>query len=165
MTPAPEVDALRTGKALKYGSFSAGTKKVSRKLPAGNSGICEIDLELVPRSAGKVYITLSNDKGEQAVMTYDLDNSTFSIDRTASGLTDFNKDFSAVTVAPCPAEARQHLRLFVDRYSIEAFEGAGRFAMTNLVFPQQPYTTISIAVDKGRCKVNRLTVNPLKPNN
>ena len=164
-TPAPEVNALRTGKALKYGAFSAGTKKVSRKLPVENSGICEINLELAPRSADKVYITLSNDKDEQTVMIYDLKNSTFSMDRTASGLTDFNKDFPAITVAPCPAEAKQRLRLFIDRCSIEAFEGDGRFAMTNLVFPQHPYTPISIAVDKGRCKVNDLTVNPLKVNN
>ena len=164
-TPALEVNALRTGKALKYGAFSAGTKKVSRKLPVENSGICEINLELAPRSADKVYITLSNDKDEQTVMTYDLRNSTFSMDRTASGLTDFNKDFPAITVAPCPAEAKQRLRLFIDRCSIEAFEGDGRFAMTNLVFPQHPYTTISIAVDKGRCKVNNLTVNTLKVNN
>ena len=164
-TPAPEVNALRTGKALKYGAFSAGTKKVSRKLPVENSGICEINLELAPRSADKVYITLSNDKDEQTVMIYDLTNSTFSMDRTASGLTDFNKDFPAITVAPCPAEAKQRLRLFIDRCSIEAFEGDGRFAMTNLVFPQHPYTTISIAVDKGRCKVNDLTVNLLKVNN
>ena len=84
------------------------------------------------------------------------------MDRTANGLTDFNKDFPAITVAPCPAEAKQRLRLFIDRCSIEAFEGDGRFAMTNLVFPQHPYTTISIAVDKGRCKVNDLTVNLLK---
>ena len=164
-TPVPEVNALRTGKSLKYGAFSAGTKKVSRKLPVENSGICEINLELAPRSADKVYITLSNDKDEQTVMTYDLRNSTFSMDRTASGLTDFNKDFPAITVAPCPAEAKQRLRLFIDRCSIEAFEGDGRFAMTNLVFPQHPYTTISIAVDKGRCKVNDLTVNLLKVNN
>ena len=156
---------MRTGKALKYGAFSAGTKKVSRKLPVENSGICEINLELAPRSADKVYITLSNDKDEQTVMIYDLKNSTFSMDRTASGLTDFNKDFPAITVALCPAEAKQRLRLFIDRCSIEAFEGDGRFAMTNLVFPQHPYTTISIAVDKGRCKVNDLTVNPLKVNN
>lgn len=159
VTPAPEVDALRTGKALKYGSFSAGTKKVSRKLPVENSGICEINLELTAPSTDKVYITLSNAKGEQTVMTYNLTDHTFSMDRTASGLTDFSKDFPAVTVAPCPAGTKQRLRLFVDRCSIEAFEGDGRFAMTNLVFPQQPYTTISVSTDKGRCKVNELTIH------
>ncbi|MDO4165196.1 MAG: DUF4980 domain-containing protein [Bacteroides sp.] len=162
VTPAPEVETLRSGKALKYGSFSAGTRKVSRKLPTANSGICEINLELKPRSAGKVYVALSNADGEQTTMIYDVANHTFSMDRNASGLTDFSKDFPAVTVAPCPAEDTQSLRLFVDRCSIEAFEGDGRFAMTNLVFPQKPYTTLSVYTDKGRCQISNLTVNPLK---
>lgn len=165
VTPVPEVNALRTGKALKYGSFAAGTKKVSRKLPVENSGICEINLELTAPSAEKVYITLSNTQNEQTVMTYNLADNTFSMDRTASGLTDFSKDFPAVTTAPCPAGTKQRLRLFVDRCSIEAFEGDGRFAMTNLVFPQQPYTAISVSTDKGRCRVNELTIYPLKVNN
>lgn len=162
ITPSPEVAALRSGKALKYGSFPAGTRKVTKKLPTDNSGICEIDIELTARTAGKVYITLSNAEGEETLMTYDMNASTFSMDRTRSGLTDFNKDFPAVTVAACPQGGKQHLRLFVDRCSIEAFEGEGRFAMTNLVFPARPYTAISVSADKGRCKVNRLTVYPLK---
>lgn len=162
VTPSPEVAALRTGKALKYGSFSTGTHRVTKKLPTANSGICEIDLELTGRTAGKVYITLSNAEGEETLMTYDMDASTFSMDRTRSGLTDFNKDFPAVTVAACPQGGKQRLRLFVDRCSIEAFEGEGRFAMTNLVFPERPYTAVSVSTDKGRCKVNGLTVYPLK---
>lgn len=162
VSPSPEVSALRSGKALKYGSFSAGTRRVTHKLPTDNSGICEIDLELTARAAGKVYITLSNAEGEETLMTYDVNAATFSMDRTKSGLTDFNKDFPAVTAAPCAPGAKQHLRLFIDRCSIEAFDGEGRFAMTNLVFPVQPYTTISVATDKGRCKVEKLTVYPLK---
>lgn len=164
VTPSPEVKVLRTGKMLKYGSFSAGTKKVTKKLPVENSGVCEINLELMPRSAGKVNITLANAKGEETVMTYDLENHTFSMDRTKSGLIDFNKDFPAITVAPVQVGAKQHLILFIDRCSIEAFDAEGRFAMTNLVFPQQPYTTISVSADKGHCKVGGLTVYPLKAN-
>lgn len=162
VSPSPEVSALRSGKALKYGSFSAGTRRVTRKLPTDNSGVCEIDLELTARAAGKVYITLSNAEGEETLMTYDVNAATFSMDRTKSGLTDFNKDFPSVTAAPCAPGAKQNLRLFIDRCSIEAFDGEGRFAMTNLVFPVQPYTTISVATDKGRCKVEKLTVYPLK---
>lgn len=164
VTPAAEVDALRTGKVMKYGSFSAGTGKVTKKLPTENSGICEINLELTSRSAGKVNIILSNARGEETLMTYNVGDATFSMDRTKSGLADFNKDFPAVTVAPGVEGAKQYLRLFIDRCSIEAFDGEGRFAMTNLVFPQQPYTTISVSTDKGRCKVDELTVYPLKVN-
>ncbi len=83
------------------------------------------------------------------------------MDRTASGLTDFNKDFPAITVAPCPAEAKQRLRLFIDRCSIEAFEGDGRFAMTNLVFPSEPYNRISFYAKGGSCNVTSFTVYKL----
>lgn len=164
VSPAPEVKALRGKKVMKYGSFSAGTKKASKKLPTENSGICEIGLELTARSADIIYITLANAKGEETVMSYDLAKHTFSMDRTKSGLTEFSKDFPAVTVAPCPVGEKQSLRLFIDRCSIEAFEGEGRFAMTNLVFPEEPYTTIAVSTEKGACRVNNLTVYPLNVN-
>lgn len=162
--PAPEVEALRGKKAMKYGSFPVGTKKVSKKLPTENSGVCEIALDLTARSADVIYITLANAKGEETVMTYDLTKHTFSMDRTKSGLTEFSKDFPAVTTAPCPKGDKQSLRLFIDRCSIEAFEGEGRFAMTNLVFPEEPYTTIAVSAAKGAGRVNHLTVYPLNIN-
>lgn len=158
--PAEETKALRGKKPLKYGAFSAGTKAAVRKLPADNSGACEIDIELTAQSANKVYIKLSNDS-EYTVLAYDLENNTFSMDRTKSGITDFSKDFPAITVAPVAGGNKQHLRIFIDRCSIEAFDGEGRFAMTNLVFPENPYATIAVSTDKGRCKVNNLTVYPL----
>lgn len=162
VTPAPEVEALRGAKPMKYGSFSAGSKKVSRKLPTANQGVCEIDLQLNACDAEKVYITLSNAQGEETVMSYDVKAKTFSMDRTKSGLTAFSQDFPAVTVAPHAEGSKQHLRLFIDRCSLEAFDGEGRFAMTNLVFPEHPYTSISVYTDKGRCKVNQLTVYPIQ---
>lgn len=162
VTPAREIEALRSAKPMKYGSFSAGNKKVSRKLPTANQGVCEIDLQLNARDAEKVYITLCNTQGEETVMSYDVKARTFSMDRTKSGLTTFSQDFPAVTVAPHAEGNKQHLRLFIDRCSLEAFDGEGRFAMTNLVFPEHPYTSISVHTDKGRCKVNQLTVYPIQ---
>ena len=95
-------------------------------------------------------------------MTYDVAKHTFSMDRTKSGLTDFSVDFPAVTVAPVSGGGSTHrLRLFIDRCSMEAFDGDGRFAMTNLVFPTRPYSTITVSTDEGRCRVRQLLVYPL----
>ncbi len=164
VVPSPEVEALRTKDVLNYGSFSLDSEKVLQKLPTANSGICEIDLELSGRSESVVNIELSNAKGEKTLMTYNLKDKTFSMDRTQSGITDFSQDFPAVTVAPCPQGGKQHLRLFIDRCSIEAFDGKGHFAMTNLVFPEEPYTTIALSLEKGKCRVNHLIVYPLSMN-
>jgi levanase/fructan beta-fructosidase len=38
----------------------------------------------------------------------------------------------------------KQLRLFIDRSSLEAFDGDGKMAMTNLVFPSEPYNTINV---------------------
>jgi fructan beta-fructosidase len=77
------------------------------------------------------------------------------MDRRKSGIVDFSSDFPCVTTAPTSADHHQTLRLFIDRCSIEAFDGNGRFVMTNLVFPHSPYTTISLRAN-GKGKVNDL---------
>jgi levanase/fructan beta-fructosidase len=43
----------------------------------------------------------------------------------------------------------KQLRIFIDRSSIEAFEGEGRMVMTNLVFPSEPYNMIKVKGGKA----------------
>lgn len=93
-------------------------------------------------------IVLSNDKDEKVTMVYDEKTNTFSMDRTESGLTDFNNDFKAKTTAPTYGAIKK-LQIFVDNSSIEAFDADGKMSMTNLVFPNKPYDKI---LAKG-CKV------------
>ncbi|MDE6609806.1 MAG: GH32 C-terminal domain-containing protein, partial [Muribaculaceae bacterium] len=50
------------------------------------------------------------------------------------------------------------LRLYIDRCSIEAFDGEGRFAMTNLVFPTSPYTKLTVAAEGGKAKITNLDI-------
>ena len=54
------------------------------------------------------------------------------------------------------------LRLFVDKSSIEAFGDDGRFAMTNLVFPSEPYNRISFYAKGGSYTVSSFKVYKLK---
>ena len=127
VTPSPELAAARPKKA---------TKTLSEA--------CEMVVSL----KGNATITLSNDKGEQVVMTYDEKSRTFAMDRTKSGLCDFSDEFAALTVAPVHGKLSQ-LRLFIDRSSIEAFDADGKMAMTNLVFPTRPYNKVTV---KGKAK-------------
>lgn len=77
-----------------------------------------------------------NEKGEKVAMYYDVVRKQFVMDRSASGIVGFSRDFPAVTVAPVRNTDRIHLRLFIDRSSVEAFGEEGEYVMTNLVFPQ-----------------------------
>lgn len=125
--PSPELAAARPKKAVKTLSEAC---------------------EMVVTLKGGATITLSNDKGEQVVLTYDEKSRTFAMDRTKSGLKDFSDEFVALTVAPVHGKLSQ-LRLFIDRCSIEAFASDGTMAMSNLVFPTKPYNRVTV---KGKAK-------------
>ena len=100
---------------------------------------CEIVIDL----KNQAEIILSNAKGEQVVMTYDAPKQSFKMDRTKSGIVNFSEAFPCVTTAPTYGTIKQ-LRLFIDRCSIEAFDAEGKMAMTNLVFPSEPYNNIKV---------------------
>ena len=104
--------------------------------------------EIVVDVKGSATIELSNAKGEQVVMNYDAQKQTFSMDRTKSGDVSFSEAFPCVTTAPTYGSIHQ-LRLFIDRCSIEAFDSEGKMAMTNLVFPSEPYNTIRVKGGKA----------------
>lgn len=145
VVPSKEVDAKR-GKAVVK-NFS-GKKKTFD----ASDGAYEMVFNLSARPKTPLTLTLQNAKGEKVSMTYNAAEDTFSMDRTQSGETSFSDAFAAVTTAPVNGEMRT-LRLFFDKCSIEAFDGEGKMAMSNLVFPSEPYNTITVSGGKG-CKVS-----------
>lgn len=114
------------------------------RLLAHPAARCEIVLSL----KGDAQITLRNAKGERVTLTYDEAEGTFDMDRRRSGNVAFSDAFPCVTSAPTNGPLRQ-LRIFIDNSSIEAFDADGKMAMTNLVFPSEPYNRIQI---KGKAK-------------
>ena len=135
VTPSPEMTAARS-------------KKASKAL----SEACEA----VVNVKGNATITLSNDKGEKVVMTYNAKAETFEMDRTKSGKTDFSNEFAAVTKAPTYGKISQ-FRIFIDKSSVEVLDAEGKMAMTNLVFPSKPYNKIVVkGKRKGKYQVYKL---------
>ncbi|MDE6116635.1 MAG: GH32 C-terminal domain-containing protein, partial [Duncaniella sp.] len=47
---------------------------------------------------------------------------------------------------------------FIDRSSIEVFEKDGRFAMTNLVFPNSPYSRMTVKSTGGNSRLSNLKI-------
>ncbi len=165
-TPSPEIGALRGNASVKKRSFTAGKKSRTFALPEANGGICEITLEITPKKGVPVNLTLANEAGNKVEMVYNPAESTFSFDRYQSGQTDFSQDFPAITTAPAFTDGGNlRLRIFIDRSSIEVFEQNGRFAMTNLVFPESPYTTLSVNAPAGYARIENLAIYPLRTTN
>ena len=104
--------------------------------------------EIVVDTKTNTEIVLSNTKGEQVTMKYDGQQQRFSMERVKSGDVSFSEAFPCVTEAPTLGVVKQ-LRIFVDRCSIEVFDAEGKMAMTNLVFPSEPYNTLKVKGGKA----------------
>lgn len=147
----------------KVAKNSIGSKPSVYSLPTENDGVCEILVDIDALKSSSVNLILSNKAGEKVSMTYSPMAQTMSVDRTKSGITDFSESFPAVTDAPTlENEGKVALRIFIDRSSIELFGNNGRFVMTNLVFPTEPYTTLSINTTGGNAKIENLKIYSIK---
>ena len=76
----------------------------------------------------------------------------------------YKNDFALGTWAPlslCDSKT-YHLDIFVDKCSIEIFVNGGRIAMTNLVFPTQPYTSVKFYSDGNKAAYRNIKVSELR---
>ena len=104
---------------------------------------CRIDLRL--KEPEDFSLVISNDLGEKVIIGYDKKMNSYYIDRTASGKTDFQKDFAAKHIAPRLAVTNQiDLSIILDESSAELFADSGLSVMTEIFFPSKPYTKIII---------------------
>ncbi len=54
-----------------------------------------------------------------------------------------------------------HLDIFVDKCSVEIFVNGGRIAMTNLVFPTQPYNNLKVYAEGGTASLKNVNIYKL----
>ncbi len=159
--PSKEIEAARKDmKSLK--KFNVSDAYSIDNLLDDNNGAYEIEMEIRNNGAEKIVFTLLNGKGESVKMYYDTALRQFVMDRSVSGETAFSRDFPAMTVAPVPETGDFTLRLFVDRSSIEAFGDGGKFVMTNIVFPSEPYNKMKFESVRGSFTVKKMNVYKLK---
>ncbi len=96
-------------------------------------------------------------------ITYVPETRRLSVDRTASGETDFHPAFASVVSCVLPDRTgRLDLDVWVDRTSVEVFAQDGAASITTLVFGAADATGIRLA-SGGRGRVAELHYDPLTP--
>lgn len=162
-TPSPELVTLRDSEIVKVNNKSINRKGREFALPTSNDGICEILLDLDCKKADSIDIKIANKSGEFVTMRFNPSNHTLSFDRRHSGIVDFSQDFPAVTVAPTFDNGKKvSLRIFIDKSSMEVFGNNGKFVMTNLVFPNEPFSTLSVTADGSNARIENLKIFSIK---
>jgi fructan beta-fructosidase len=86
-------------------------------------------------------VRLYSDEQHWTEIGFDTEKKEFYIDRTKSGSA-IDKDFPVRTAAPIALSRVYNVMLIVDQSSVEAYAQNGTIAMTNLIFPLSPSSTI-----------------------
>lgn len=158
-TPVKEIEGIQTPSTVfKQVELSKGFDLFKR---IKNGSIpCKIDLQLL--KAQNFEMVLSNTNGEELILGYNKEKNQYYIDRTKSGKTDFNQEFSAVHTAPrISGDENMNMSLVIDQTSIELFADGGLSVMTEIFFPTTPYSKISFRSSDGAV-LNEIQYHGLK---
>lgn len=184
VNPVKEAEALRKEtKAFPAFTVEAGREVTIDTLFAGNDGAFEIEMNLSTAGTEVAGLRLANSRGEHTDIYLDRKAGKLVMDRVHSGIVDFGKnsvphekeahdnriansinyvdDFALATWGPLSDKAGHTLRILADKCSIEIFLDGGKVAMTNLVFPNEPYNTLQFYSQGGSYRVNSLNLYKL----
>jgi len=93
-------------------------------------------------------------EGQQTIIGYDVKSQELFVDRTESGIVDFEPSFACVRKALYTAnDGKLQFRLFIDQSSVEVFADEGKIAMSTLIFPDPEKDKIQVYVKGGSVKV------------
>lgn len=179
-TPVEELSTLRNGTSNKLEPFKVDGNHDAGELIADNKGTFELNVSINPLNAKKAGFILKNSKGENVKIYLDLADKKLVMDRVNSGLVDFGEksaphakenhdnrktnainyvnDFALATWGKLPTDKKYDFRIFVDKCSVEIFLNGGKVAMTNLVFPTEPYTQWEFFGEGGTFEVEAAEV-------
>lgn len=159
--PAEEVNTLR-GEVKKIDPFTVNSIYEIENLTEGNNGTFEIEMYVETLNTDFFNFELRNYKGEKVIFNFDLEKGIFSVDRSLSGIVDFNRNFSnKKSEAPILKKKNYYIRLFVDKASTEIFIDNGELVQTNTLFPTEPYNTL--AFESGSIvKINTINLYPIR---
>ena len=159
--PVREMAGMRSGASSQRAIAVSGEYTVAELIP-GNDGACEIDLTVDPGAATGFDLVLSNAAGEHFDLCFDLRTGNLVIDQAHSGNAPFANESTPPSRAPLAPAGRHTVRLLLDKASIECFIDGGRTVSTNLVFPSEPYNTLTVKAAGGPLAIASLDVHPIK---
>lgn len=113
--------------------------------------------------ASEFGIKVFEGERQETVIGYDVASQSLFVDRSQSGDTTFNQDFSARTIGLMPSDdgiVRMHI--FVDHSSVEVFGNDGYVTMSNRIFPDQNKDGVEVYAIGGTVTLRSLDVWPVE---
>lgn len=110
-----------------------------------------------------VRILLKNRLGQHVDILYDREKRTLSVDRSEADRDDFHASSRRRHEISIPVDlSTLDLDIYYDRSTLEIFVDGGRWSLTDLVFPDQPYESLQIEAGGNTAVLAKLQVFTLK---
>lgn len=108
-----------------------------------------VDIDLKKMATGNYTFALKNTLGESVIFGIDNKNNTLFVDRSKSGNINFGNHFATpVTKAPLEKNlTNAKLKLVLDKTSIEIFYNDGEKVLTEIFFPNESFSTLSVSTN------------------
>lgn len=115
-----------------------------------------IDVDFKKMTKGVYTFTLKNSLGEQLIFGIDNNKRELFVDRTKSGKIDFKDNFAdRISKAPLSKSYQNAtLKIVLDKTSIEIFFNNGEKVMTEIFFPNEIFSELSLSTDTTASTVN-----------
>ncbi|TRX24036.1 glycoside hydrolase family 32 protein [Flavobacterium franklandianum] len=114
--------------------------------------------------AKNLKLVFSNDVNDTLVLNYDGKQKTFSIDRRHSGIVNFEPSFGKsihTTATPNIISETIDYQIILDWSSIEIFLNGGVYSFTEQIFPEKPYTKLTIQSDENQ-EIKNISIYKIK---
>ncbi len=140
-SPLDQVNALATNVALE--NFEVAPEKTQTFTLDGLQQ-SRIKLSTMAKDFRMIF---SNEAGDELILEMDAKLQTLIVDRSNSGMVDFQKEFgNKKNVAPIAVlgDSPLDMEIYLDQSSVEVFLNGGLVAMTDQIFPTEPYTILQL---------------------
>lgn len=163
-TPVEELKSLRTAKAVNYKEErgSVGEREISPKGINLSQSEMNFSFAVLNKSADSIGIILENNIHQKLVIGYSRARKQLFVDRTDAGQSGFSKLFAGISKAPYAAGEQVNFHVFLDASSVELFVDNGNLVMTNLVFPTESFSRLSIFSSGGEVILKNADFHNLK---
>jgi fructan beta-fructosidase len=157
--PIDGVDSLLEKQTSTVMNFSK--EKIGTGMKLSNGAQSEIRFETTSRNFS---LNFSNDAGEQLTLTMQGNPKQLVLDRSESGLVDFQENFANIQRMPMTnlPEGELEVRIFLDASSLEIFVNKGQYVMTAQVFPKEPYKTFKLGDTSPDFHMNNGIIHEVK---
>jgi levanase len=156
-----QADALKNNAAAYTASQPQDIPPGTSALPVSGD-VVRIDAEFSAGNAASFGLKVLGNGTEATRIGYSTGSGRAFIDRTNSGNDAFHPAFASVDDVPLPLiDGRLHLRIYVDRASVEVFAQNGLATLTDQVFPAPGADKLAVFSEGGTARLENLTVTPL----